>query len=207
MCQSTGCCGSCIRVLVAILNVLGFVSGVALVSVGAILKSSSSDLQKLIEQFVEPEIFDKYSKYLDLITTPLLIVGCVILALTLLGMIASCSGNKVILITYEVLLVIVFLTNICFDIYLLVNLSAYFETYAYLSVGLALVLQFLMIIGVGYVIYLVHVYNKQRRVDEFELRNMRKNRISPAYYGHSENSFERTRGNNLTTVKVTEGRY
>lgn len=115
MCQKTGCCGSFLRVVVTIINVILLLVGLGFVAGGAVLKFTSvldsiedldTEAKDLIEAFQPIAIF-------------MIVFGVIVFVVSIIGMIGTCSGNRWALIIYDVVIGLLFLAHLGVFIYFL----------------------------------------------------------------------------------------
>lgn len=106
----TGCCGSLIRVLLGLVNILFLLIGLAVFTAAAVLRwSSDSILNKISRSDDIHSIIDVSA--INSVTVALLIIGGFIALLSLIGLVGVCFTSKFFLFVYEVIIVILFLSH------------------------------------------------------------------------------------------------
>ena len=122
--SGVGCCGCFLRILLALLNLFILIVGIALVVVTCLYKwSNVFDFiknYKGLDQLVNFETING-------IVITLLVIGCYLIVLSMVGFIAVVSMNQAFLGIYEVLLLIIFLAHLGALIALLVLQPKYEE--------------------------------------------------------------------------------
>lgn len=111
MCRETGCFGSCIRIILGILNTIFLIVGLGVFISAAVLRwSSSSALKKLIDNDSTKDVIDIST--IEAVTVGLLVVGGIIAFISLIGLIGVVFANRFFLVIYEIIIVLLFLTHL-----------------------------------------------------------------------------------------------
>ena len=118
-----GCCGSLLRFILGLINVLFLLIGIALVVCTSILKWAN------ISKFKEISGLDKLINLtsIDAVAITLLCIGGFIILLSFIGLIGITCSNRGFLIVYEIVIVILFMAHLGALIALLV-MSSKIET-------------------------------------------------------------------------------
>lgn len=112
MCKGTGCCGSLIRVILSVINVIFLLIGLTIFITSAVFKwSPSSIVNKVVNDPHLQPLMDLMGNELNAITVVLMIVGGFIILLSLVGLIGAACANRCFLVIYEVIIVLLFLTH------------------------------------------------------------------------------------------------
>lgn len=111
MCESTGCCGSFIRIVLTIINSLFLLIGLAIFIISAILRwSPDSFLKKIIDNNEVDSLINLSS--LNSITIALMVFGGFIVLLSLIGLMGAICANRFFLVIYEIVIVCLFITHV-----------------------------------------------------------------------------------------------
>ena len=110
MCKNYGCCGSLIRLVLGIINVIFLLIGLAVFIIAGILRwSPDSILNKLSDNQAVESIINLSA--LNYITIALLAIGGFIIFLSVIGLLGILCSSKFFLVIYEVVIVILFLAH------------------------------------------------------------------------------------------------
>ena len=121
MCKNSGCCGSVIRVILSIINVVFILFGTALLTVGILLKTTRIFDPYLgsINQNASPDLI----KYLDYFYYGLIGFGAIVGCISLLGLVSMLVVKRPLLIIYAVLVTTIFIIHLAVFIAVLILTS------------------------------------------------------------------------------------
>ena len=104
--MNTRVLNSCVRIPLIISNILFFIFAVYLLTVGvrAINKSKN--------ELGDQDLFKEFSKNFDLVAITMLVLGCVMVIVSVIGFIAGWIANQIALVIYEIGLIILFILHI-----------------------------------------------------------------------------------------------
>lgn len=111
-----GCCKSLFSFLLGLVNVIFMLIGIALVATTSVLKWAN--IGKLKEITGMQNIIDLAS--IDAITIALICIGALIILISFIGLMGVCCSNRVFLVIYEIIVIILFLLHLAALITLLV---------------------------------------------------------------------------------------
>lgn len=119
-CENSGFCGSLIRILLTIINVVFLLLGISIFVVAAVLKwSKDSFIKQLLDDAEASLILDLTS--FDEISIGLLVLSGAIIVVSIVGLIGACCASKFFLIIYEIVLVLLFFGQLALLIVVLVK--------------------------------------------------------------------------------------
>ena len=104
------CCGSLIKFMLIVLNIIFLLIGLVVFIIAAILHWAKNVIIGILDQ-PELEAFIDLSG-LKVVSTVLLIIGAFIILLSTAGLIGACYGNRFFLVVYEILIILIFLTHL-----------------------------------------------------------------------------------------------
>lgn len=112
MCENTGCCGSFIRVVLSLINIIFLIFGIAIFLLAALIKwGDISSISRLINNEDIKSIIDM--SVFNTVAVVLLIFGGFIILLSLIGLIGACCANRFFLVIYELVIIALFLAHGC----------------------------------------------------------------------------------------------
>ncbi len=108
--NNLGCCGSVLRVILMIINLLFLLIGLAVFIIASIIKwSPSLFINKITNNPAVNSILN--ITVLDDVSIALLVIGGFIILLSLIGLLGVCFSSKFFLILYEIIIIILFLAH------------------------------------------------------------------------------------------------
>lgn len=118
MCENSGFCGSIVRVLLTIINIILFAIGATIFVIAAILQWDDGliigKIDKELKDIIDITAFEELS-------VALLILGGAIMLVSVVGLIGACCASKFFLIIYEIVLIVLFIAHIVIVIIVVVE--------------------------------------------------------------------------------------
>lgn len=110
MCKSTGLFGSFVRLWLVILNLVVFLIGVLVFTLSAILRWNPNFI---IDEITNDKALESILNFsgLETVSNSLLVVGGLLIVMGFIGLVGALCASKFCLISYEVLMVLIFLSH------------------------------------------------------------------------------------------------
>jgi hypothetical protein len=184
MSSKTGCCGSTLRASLIFFNLFSFLVLAAIFSLIGFIRWSPSGLHlnhliyELIKNHTSNVTDDglntanMYQLYINFSVYILVITG-VEMGICLVGMLAACTANRVVLVFYALCVVLTFLATLGWFVYYLASMAVsgslpLVSVTFYVSVAVVLVVQLLSGVAVTGLMRSVRLH-RMKREDEIEL--------------------------------------
>jgi hypothetical protein len=119
MCKSTGCLGTAIRIFLAALNIIFILIGLGVLVLGLILKFTTL-LTSYVKQLKTLGVPESALAYLDYVYIGLMVLGGVVLLISVIGLVAACSGIRFFLVLYDLIVLVIFLAHVAAFIYVII---------------------------------------------------------------------------------------
>ena len=104
------CCGSLIKCMFIVSNIIFLLIGLAIFTLGGILKWSKDTIFGLfnsdeIKTFIDLSV-------VDIVAIVLLVIGAFIIVLSICGLIGASCNNRVFLVVYEIIIILLFMAHL-----------------------------------------------------------------------------------------------